>query len=192
MAQTMTANQPIGTRVGQHRSLRDWPGWHYVPGLAFVVVGILALAEPPLASLAASFYVGAMLCVAGAFMLVGGIANISHRGGWIGAFLGLLSLIAGLVVIENPVAGVASLVWIMGAWLIVGGIFELAMGFNLPIGRGWLIFVSLVNIALGVFIMMLKPAAAFTFLGYVVGVSLLLQGIWSLAFTADLHGARHR
>lgn len=192
MAQTMTADQPIGTGIGQRRSFRDWPGWHYVSGLAFVVVGILALAEPPLASLAASFYVGAMLCVAGAFMLVGGIANISHHGGRIGAFLGLLSLVAGLVFLKYPIAGVVSLVWITGVWLIVGGIFELAMGFNLPIGRGWLILVSLANIALGLFVVMLKPAAAFSFLGYVVGVSLLLQGSWSLVFTSSLRGARTR
>ena len=192
MAQTLTANQPIGTSAGERRALKHWPGWYYLPGVAFVVVGILALAEPPLASLAASFYVGAMLCVAGAFMLVGGIANISHRGGWIGAFLGLLSLVTGLVFFKNPVGGVVSLVWITGAWLIVGGIFELAMGFNLPIGRGWLIFVSLVNMALGLFLVMLNAAAAFAFLGYVVGFSLVIQGFWSLVFTADLHGGRLR
>ena len=185
MAETMT-------RADRGRSLKDWAGWHYVPGIAFLVVGVLALAEPPLASLAASFYVGVMLLVGGAFMLVGGIANISHRGGWIGGVLGLISVIAGWIVLRYPTAGAVSLVRVMGAWSVVGGLFEFAIGLSLPIGRAWLIFVSFVNVALGVFMVVMNPVAAFHFLGYFVGVSMVLQGLWSLVFTADLHGAGRR
>jgi uncharacterized membrane protein HdeD (DUF308 family) len=154
------------------------------------VVGIGALIEPPLASLAASIYVGAMLCVAGAFMFAGGVANIRHRGGWIALILGLLALVTGLIILENPVLSAVSIVWVMGAWLIAGGILELAVGFNVPVGRGWLIFVSLVNIGLGIFVIMLRPGAAFAFLGYFVGISLVFQGIWSLVFSVQLHEAR--
>lgn len=189
MAETIVTDRTMRAGTG-HRSLKDWPGWYYVPGISFLVIGILALAEPPLASIAASIYVGAMLIVAGGFMLVGGIANITHKGGWIGAVLGVLSLVTGLIVLESPVASTISLVWILGAWLIAGGVLELAIGFNLPVGRGWLIFVSLVNIVLGIFVVMMRPGAAFAFLGYFVGVSLVLQGMWSLVFTADLHKAR--
>src|ERR1043165_5082305 len=74
------------------RSLKDWSGWDYVPGIAFLVVGVLALAMPLLASLAASIYLGAMLCVAGSFILAGGIARTGHRGGWLSILLGLLSV----------------------------------------------------------------------------------------------------
>jgi uncharacterized membrane protein HdeD (DUF308 family) len=178
------------TLAGESRSLKDWTGWDYVPGIAFLVVGVLALAEPPLASLAASFYLGAMLCVAGGFMLAGGIAGIGHRGGWLAILLGLLSLAAGLIVLYNPVAGAVSLVWVMGAWLLVGGIFELAMGFSIPVGRGWLILVGIVNLAFGALVVMMKPSDAFAFLGYFVGISLVFRGMWSLFFTADLHRMR--
>jgi uncharacterized membrane protein HdeD (DUF308 family) len=190
MAEAMAADQPVDTARGERRSLKDWVGWYYVPGIAFLVVGILALAEPPLASLAASIYVGAMLCVAGAFMTVGGIANLSHRGGWIGLVLGLLSLVTGFIMLRNPGIGAVSLVRVLGAWLIAGGILEVAIGFNIAVGRGWLILVSLINIVLGVFVLRMQPGAAFHFLGYFVGVSLVLQGLWSLLFTADLKALR--
>ena len=78
----------------------------------------------------------------------------------------------------------------MGAWFIVGGIFELAMGFSIPAGRGWLILVGIVNIALGVWVVMLNPAQAFAFLGFLVGISLIFRGLWSLVFTSDLHRAK--
>ena len=188
MAETMTAD--AGPTSAEKRSIKDWPGWDYVPGIAFLVIGVLALTEPHLASLAAGIYLGATLCVAGGFMLAGGIAGVGHRGGWLGILLGLLSLAAGVIVLFNPVAGAISLVWVMGAWFIVGGVFELAMGFSVPVGRGWLILVAIVNLALGAFVLMLQPAEAFAFLGYLVGISLVFRGLWSLVFTADLHGAQ--
>ena len=190
MAEAMTADQAVGTAGTQRRSLKDWVGWHYLPGLAFLVVGIVALAEPPLASLAASIYVGAMLCVAGAFMAVGGIANLGHRGGWIGLVLGLLSLATGFIILRNPGVGAVSLVRVLGAWLIAGGILEVAIGFNIAVGRGWLVLVSIINIVLGVFVLRMQPGAAFHFLGYFVGASLVIQGLWSLLFTADLQALR--
>ena len=190
MAQSMTADRTMDAGAAEHRSIGDWPGWDYVPGIAFLVVGILALAEPPYASLATGIYLGAMLCVAGAFVFAGGIANISHKGGWLGIVLGLLSLIAGVAVLYNPVAGAISLVWVMGAWFIVGGLFELAMGFSIPVGRGWLILLGIANVALGAFVIMMKQPDAFTFLGYFVGISLVFRGLWSVMFTADLHRAR--
>jgi len=190
MAETMTASSPAYAGSTEHRSLKDWPGWDYVPGIAFLVVGILAIVEPPYASLAASVYLGAMLCVAGAFMFAGGIAGIGHRGGWLAVLLGLLSLLAGFVVLYNPVAGAISLTWVIGAWFIVGGVFEAAMGFSVPVGRGWLVLVGIINIALGAWVVMMNPSDAFAFLGYLVGFSLVFRGLWSLFFTADLHRAR--
>jgi uncharacterized membrane protein HdeD (DUF308 family) len=191
MAETTTADQAGQAGRTEHRSLKDWSGWDYVPGIAFMVVGILALVEPFLASLAASVYLGAMLCVAGAFMLAGGIAGMGHRGGWLSVLLGILSVIVGLLVLYNPVVGAVSLTWVMGAWFIVGGIFELALGFSIPAGRGWLILVGIVNVVLGVWVVMLNPAQAFAFLGFLVGISLIFRGLWSLVFTSDLHRAKN-
>ena len=184
MAATMT------DKAGS-RSIKDWSGWDYVPGIAFLVVGILALLEPPIASLATGIYLGVMLCVAGGFALAAGIARIGHRGGWLGILLGVLSLAAGLIVLYNPVVGAISLVWVLGAWFIVGGIFELAMGFSMPVGKAWLILVGIVNLVLGALVVMLQPDQAFGFLGYFVGISFIFRGLWSVFFTADVHRAQH-
>jgi uncharacterized membrane protein HdeD (DUF308 family) len=191
MAEATAADSAAPGGATHNKSLKDWSGWDYVLGIAFLVVGILALVEPPIASLATSFYLGFLFCVAGGFAIAGGIANIGRRGGWLALLLGLLSFAAGVMVLYNPVVGAVSLVWVMGAWFIVGGIFEIVMGFSVPIGKGWLILVGIVNLALGALVIMMQPEQAFTFLGYFVGISFVFRGLWSLFFTADLHRAEH-
>lgn len=171
--------------------LRDWSGWDYLPGIAFTVIGILALVEAPLASVATGIYLGAMLSVAGAFGLVGGLAHLGRRGALLAALLGLLSFVVGAVVLFNPVAGAISLTWLIGAWFVVGGVFELAMGFNMTIGRGWLFLVGIVDLVLGALVLMMNPADAFVFLGYLVGIGLLVRGLWSVVFVGEVHHAGH-
>ncbi len=177
MAQTMTSNG----------KWTDWPGWDYVPGIAFIALGALALWQAPTASLAGGIYLGAILLIAGCFALVGGIANIQVRGAWLAALLGLLSILVGVMVLYDPTAGAVSLVWVMGAWLIVGGVFELVMGFQSSIGRGWLILIGIIDVVLGGFIVTLDPAQAYSFLGYFIGVSFILRGIWAVVYTSDVH-----
>jgi uncharacterized membrane protein HdeD (DUF308 family) len=170
-------------------SIKDWSGWDFVPGIAFLVVGVLALLLPLVASLATGIYLGFMLCVAGGFAVAAGIANFGRRGAWLGLLLGLLSFLAGILVLYNPVVGAVSLIWVLGAWLFVGGIFQLAMGVGAPVGRGWLLLVGIVDVLLGLLIFLMPPASAFAFLGYFVGISFVFRGLWSLFFTADLHRA---
>jgi uncharacterized membrane protein HdeD (DUF308 family) len=167
----------------------EWSGWDYLPGIAFVVVGVLALMLAPVTSLVTGIYLGAMLCVAGGFSIVGGLAHIRQRGAWLAGLLGVLSLVVGIMVLYNPVLGAISLTWLLGAWFLVGGIFELVVGLKVPIGRNWLLLVGLINIVLGGFVLMLKPADAFLFAGYLVGLSLLFRGLWSLVFVGELHHA---
>ncbi len=169
------------------RHIGDWSGWDYLPGIAFIVIGVLALMMAPLASLATGIYVGAMLCVAGGFALVGGLSHIRRGGGWLAALLGLLSLIVGIAFLYNPAAGSVTLVWFIGAWLLAGGIFEFATAFTTSIGRGWLVVVGIVDLILGALLLTSDPKQAFLFLGYYVGISFVFRGLWTVVFVGSAH-----
>jgi uncharacterized membrane protein HdeD (DUF308 family) len=169
------------------RKWTEWPGWDYVPGIAFIAIGAFALTQPPLTSVAASIAFGAMLAVAGAFSLVGGLVNIRHRGGWLVALLGVLSIVAGLLLLYYPLAGAVSLTWLIGAWLLVGAAVEFSIALTVPVGRLWLLLVGLVDLALGLLVLMMNPVEAFVFFGYYVGISLIARGLWSVMFTVDFH-----
>lgn len=173
--------------MAQKAAISDWSGWDYLPGIAFIVIGVLALMMAPLTSLATGVYVGAMLCVAGGFAFVGGLLHIKRGGAWLAALLGLLSLLVGLAFLYNPAAGSITLVWMIGAWLLVGGLFEFATAFTTSFGKGWLVLVGLVDLALGTFVLMMDPGAAFAFLGYYVGISFIFRGLWTVFFVGEVH-----
>jgi len=169
----------------------DWSGWDYLPGIAFIVIGVLALMMAPITSLATGIYVGAMLCVAGGFAFVGGLSHIRRGGAWLAALLGLLSIIVGTAFLYNPAAGAMTLVWMIGAWLLVGGVFEFATAYTTPFGKGWLVLVGLVDVALGALVLFMDPKEAFAFLGYYVGGSFLFRGLWTVIFVGQAHEIGH-
>lgn len=173
--------------MAQKTAIFDWSGWDYLPGIAFVVIGVLALMMAPLTSLATGVYVGAMLFVAGGFAFVGGLSHIKRGGAWLAALLGLLSLMVGIAFLFNPAAGSITLVWMIGAWLLVGGLFEFATAFTTSFGKGWLVLVGLVDLALGALVLMMDPASAFGFLGYYVGISFIFRGMWTVLFVGEAH-----
>jgi len=136
-------------------------------------------------------YVGAMLCVAGGFAFVGGLSHIKRGGAWLAALLGLLSIVVGIAFLYNPAAGAVTLVWMIGAWLLVGGLFELATAFTTPFGKGWLVLVGLVDLALGALVLFMDPKEALAFLGYYVGISFIFRGLWTLVFVGEVHEIGH-
>jgi uncharacterized membrane protein HdeD (DUF308 family) len=173
------------------KKIGDWSGWDYLPGIAFIVIGVLAMMMAPLTSLATGIYVGAMLCVAGGFAFIGGLSHIRRSGAWLAALLGLLSIIVGIAFLFNPAAGAVTLVWFIGAWLLIGGILELATAFITPFGKGWLVLVGLIDLALGAIVLFMDPVQAFAFLGYYIGISFIFRGLWTVVFVGEAHEIGH-
>ena len=178
MTQAIQARQSPRLQTG-------W-GWVLALGLVLAAGGVLALVSPKLTTFATAIYVGITLLFAGTFGIVGGLANIGQRGGWLVALLGGLSLLFGIVLAFDPFAGAISLVWAIGLWIFVGGVFELAAAFSLASGRGWLILVAIVDLVLGGLIMTMKPESALDFLTFFVSASLLIRGIWTISLAMDL------
>ena len=62
------------------------------------------------------------------------IEGIAHPGmparGWV-IFIGVLSLLAGIVVLTWPAITLEALVWVTGLWLVVLGIIEIIGSFQL-------------------------------------------------------------
>jgi len=106
-----------------------------VLGILFVIGGGIALANVQQTAAALALFLGILI---GILWIVEGVVALVQSGdapsrGW-AIFFGLLSIVAGIVVLFSPVWGVAVLFIIAGIGLIVLGIAQIVRAFTF--GRG--------------------------------------------------------
>ena len=178
-AQIAHAEQPSLT-------LKTGSGWILVAGVLFIIVGVLAVLQPLITSLAVGIYLGASFIVAGAFAAAGGFANVRQKGAWLYIILGVLAMIAGGYMALLPLNAAVSLVWAIGVWMVVAGAFELYTASQVRLHRSWMIFIGLVDIALGGVLMWIDPLSAIQALAWMVGIGFVMRGIASIVFSREL------
>ncbi|MCC3275245.1 MULTISPECIES: HdeD family acid-resistance protein [unclassified Arthrobacter] len=100
-------------------------------GLALVAVGVIAIRNPAASLTALALVIGIAWIVEGVMSLAE-----SDRGGsrWFAIVLGVLSILAGIVVLFIPVESLAVLVIYGGIFLVVLGIIQIVRAFTF--GRG--------------------------------------------------------
>lgn len=100
-------------------------------GLALLVVGVIAIRNPMATLTALALLIGIAWIVEGVMVLAE-----SDRGGsrWFAIVLGILSILAGIVVLFIPVGTLAVLVIYGGIFLVVLGIIQIIRAF--AFGRG--------------------------------------------------------
>jgi uncharacterized membrane protein HdeD (DUF308 family) len=115
----------------QHVSI--WP--FVLEGIIGILAGILAFVYPLATALALETLVAAWALVTGVFELVAAF-RLRHaiRNEWVLALTGVLSIVAGVVLFIEPVAGIAALVLVIGAYALVFGIMLIVLGFRI---RTW-------------------------------------------------------
>jgi uncharacterized membrane protein HdeD (DUF308 family) len=100
-------------------------------GVLSFIVGLYALRHVLLTIAALALLLGIFWIVNGA---VETFAALSHRGmqgrGWT-IFMGLLSIVAGIVVLVYPAISLATLAIVLGFWLLVYGVMEIVAAFRL-------------------------------------------------------------
>jgi uncharacterized membrane protein HdeD (DUF308 family) len=161
-------------------------GWILAYGILLAIVGIVALLEPLATGLATGLFIGFVLLSGGVLGLAAGFSGKGWRSRWLDIVLGLLSLALGLLVLWHPFAGAFSLVWFIAVWLIVGGALEISTGLGGAHHRGWLVFLGLIDIALGVILFFAGPASALIFLAFIIGTSFIFRGVFLCIFALRL------
>jgi uncharacterized membrane protein HdeD (DUF308 family) len=102
--------------------------WLGIAGLLYVVIGVVLIRHLHLTVAFIGLIVGLTWIVQGLSALFGGIAGSREgRGWWI--FFGIVSLIAGIVVVADPISSVTVLAVLLGIWFIVMGLIEVSAAF---------------------------------------------------------------
>ena len=113
-----------------HTRLREASGHLLWIGIAMAALGFVAIVFPIISTIVATLLVGWVFLFGGALLLVGAF-NIHGTGPFFGALLiALLTLISGLFLIVNPIAGALSLTILLGVVFLIQGTFELVLAFE--------------------------------------------------------------
>ena len=157
-------------------------------GTILLLIGLLAMGSPFVAGLSLTLLVGIMLILGGIGQLV--FAVKAGRGVF-SITLGILSVIIGGYMISNPSAALSSLTIFLTVYLIVSGIVETLMSFQLrpANGWGWALFSGFVAVLLGVMIWSQFPLSGAWAIGILIGARLFFNGWALLMFGFAARGA---
>jgi uncharacterized membrane protein HdeD (DUF308 family) len=163
-------------------TLRKYRTWFMLYGALLVILGLVAVALPTIATLATGILVGWLLLAAGVFGLIAVFsAGTGASGFWWNLFTSVIYVLAGLALLFRPVAGVLTLTILLAAYLLAGGIAKLVMAFGykreIPKAWGWVLFSGLVDLVLAFIIMSGFPGTATWVIGLMVGINLLMMGV---------------
>jgi uncharacterized membrane protein HdeD (DUF308 family) len=159
------------------RELRPVSELWWVPflfGLAVLGVGIFFVVSPH--ETLSTFTV-----IAGIFLLVDGVLAVfgsvfgSGDGRGLLALIGVLSAIAGLILIKKPFDTLVVFTLIVGVWFVVAGVVRLVVGIATPDGRGGNLLVAALDVIVGIVILS-WPDLGLSTLAVIIGIGLILRG----------------
>jgi membrane protein HdeD len=152
-------------------------GWDIVLGVLSVLAGIIALGHVALAGAISVLFLGWTILLGGVALAISAIVGWkepSRR--WDLAFGALLFLL-GLGFVRNPGVGLLTLTLLAGSLLLVGGVVRIVAAFQPGAPRGLLLLSGGVTLLLGFMVLNQWPVSALWFLGTILGIELILDGI---------------
>jgi uncharacterized membrane protein HdeD (DUF308 family) len=117
--------------IGHRSSDADW-GWQLVIGILGIVVGLLTFHAPGVTALALVIYIAAWALMIGVTEIALAIKmRRTIKGEWFLILMGLASIIFACLLFWNPLAGAATLIWIIAWYAVIVGVLEIVFGFRL-------------------------------------------------------------
>jgi uncharacterized membrane protein HdeD (DUF308 family) len=180
------ANQAIDVGHDIRSAIRKHWVLFLIQGVIMVILGILAVGEPMVASIAVTLFAGWLFLFSGIVGLAG--LFTAHRvPGFIWALItAILAIIVGIYLIWRPLSGMVSLTLAIGAFFGAQGIVQIITAIEhrrVLRSWGWVVLTGIANVILALIIWGGFPGTADWVLGLLFGINLLLWG-FSLIMTA--------
>ena len=153
-------------------------GWLIAIGVLFIILGLLAIAEPLLAGLAIALLVGWLLIIGG---VVHFVAAFGGGGAWrviVQVLLGILYLVGGVYFLTHPLLGLGTLTLLLAGIILAEAVLEIVVYFlhRQAHGSTWLLFNAVITLFVGGLIWFHWPSSSVWAIGTLVGINLLMSG----------------
>src|SRR5262249_4989040 len=176
-----------GLRTGLMEVDRKW-GWYFALGLFLTVLGVIASAMAASTTLLSVVVLGWILIAAGVGLFVLSFLTAKWSGFLLGLSAGVLSIIAGIDILNYPVSGAVALTLLIGTILIAAGLYRSVASIVIKFPNwGWSFLSGVVAFVLGAFLLSGLQRTSLFFIGLAVGVDLILHGLSWMMFSTGVH-----
>ena len=149
-------------------------------GILLAILGLAAMIVPPLASLAVTIFVGWMFMISGIAGLVLTFWARALPGFWWSLISAALAVLAGGILLAQPVKGVYALTLVIGIYFVAEGVatimYALEHRRELSERWLWLLIAGIFDVLISFMIISGLPGSAEWAIGLLVGINLVFGG----------------
>src|SRR5438105_11975579 len=149
-------------------------------GIILVVLGLLAIVVPPLATIGVTIFIGWLFLISGVAGLITTFGARHAPGFWWSLLSAVLGIAAGVVLLGWPISGAVSLTLLLIVFFIIEGVLSLMYALEhkreLTGQWGWMLVSGIIDLLLAAMIFAGLPGTAAWALGLLVGINMLFGG----------------
>jgi uncharacterized membrane protein HdeD (DUF308 family) len=188
---TMPSMSELQSRLSQ--AVREHWKLFLIEGIILVVLGILAILVPPLATIAVTILIGWLFLISGVAGLITTFGARNAPGFWWSLLSALLGVAAGLVLLVWPLSGAISLTLLLIVFFIIEGVLSIMYAVEhkreLTGQWGWMLVSGIIDLILAAMIWGGLPSTAAWALGLLVGINMLFGGSAMIAMAMHARGS---
>jgi uncharacterized membrane protein HdeD (DUF308 family) len=162
------------------QSIREHWVLFLVEGIVLVVLGLLAIIIPPIATIAVTIFLGWLFLISGVVGLVTTFWARHAPGFWWSLLSAVLAIAAGIVLLAWPVSGAVSLTLLLIVFFTIEGVVTIMYALehkkDLSGRWGWMLTSGIIDLILAAIILAGLPGTAAWALGLLVGINMLFGG----------------
>jgi uncharacterized membrane protein HdeD (DUF308 family) len=162
-----------------------------IEGIILVILGLAAIAVPPLASIAVTLFLGWMFLISGISGLILTIWARQMPGFWWSILSALLALVAGVVLLGWPLQGTVSLTLVLGVFFVMEGVASImyALDHRRELSGRWglLVAAGILDLVIAAMIITGLPGSAEWAIGLLVGINLVFGGTALIGMALAAH-----
>jgi uncharacterized membrane protein HdeD (DUF308 family) len=152
--------------------------WLVLLGASLIVLGLVALSAPVLASVATAVALGTLFFVSGMFEIAGSFWTRHWSGMLVVLLSGILTAVLGFLMVSSPIKADIALTVLIASVLLVGGIFKISAALSHRIGAWlWLVLSGGIDVLLAVVIWQAFPLSSFVVPGVLLGINMVFRGV---------------
>jgi uncharacterized membrane protein HdeD (DUF308 family) len=151
-----------------------------IEGILLAILGLAAMIVPPLASLAVTIFLGWMFLISGIAGLALTFWARGMPGFWWSLISAVLAIIAGIILLAQPVQGTLTLTIVIGVYFLAEGVatvmYALEHRRELTDRWSWLLIAGIMDVVIAGIIISGLPGSAMWAIGLLAGINLLFGG----------------